>query len=298
VKPLRWLLLVGALAYVGSGLYFVQPDEHAVVRRFGAVLSPPKSPGPHFGLPWGLDRVDRVKVREVKRVAIGPLPVAEDPVGANPLQCLTGDRNLVNVRATVHYTIQQPAFYLFQTADVGAMLATAGQAVLSEILAGRPVDWVLTTGKREMAVLLMQELQRIGDRYRLGIVVRSVDFSSVAPPGEVAEAFAKVISALREREQAIHQAQSFANKTLAQAQADAQQKIDQGRGERDRAIRQAQGEAERFSSLLAEYQKASALVATRLYLETMAEILPRLRSKMIVDSGSNIDLSILREEPR
>ena len=298
MKRRLWLIILAAAAYAGSGLYFVQPDEQVVVRRFGAVLGLPRPPGPHFGLPRGIDRVDRVKPGEIKRVAIGPPRVAEDPVGTSPLQYLTGDRNLVNVRAAVHYTIKDPARCLFQTANVDALVATAGQAALSEILAGQSVDWALTSGKREMGVLLQDKLQKAADRYRLGVTIRSVDFGTVEPPAEVAEAFAKVISALREREQAIHQAQSFANKTLAQAQADAQQRIDQGRGERDRAFREAQGEAERFESLLAEYQKAPSLTATRLYLETMAQTLPKFRSKTIVDSGCEVDLSILREEER
>jgi hypothetical protein len=37
------------------------------------------------------------------------------------------------------------------------------------------------------------------------------------------------------------------------------------------------------------------LTASRLYLETMSVVLPKLRSKLIVGSGANVDLSILPE---
>ena len=64
------------VAYTATGLYFVQPDEQVVVRRFGRVWGAVQEPGPHFGLPWGMDRIDRLKPREVKRVTIGPLSLA------------------------------------------------------------------------------------------------------------------------------------------------------------------------------------------------------------------------------
>jgi membrane protease subunit HflK len=286
------------LAYLATGINFVQPDQQVVVRRFGAMLGIPREPGAHFFLPWGWDRVDRIKPREIKRVTIGATVVAGDPVGSTQAQYLTGDRNLVHVRATVHYSIKDPARYLFQTADVDRLVASATEASLSDNLAAQPVDRALTLGKRDLGILLAEKLQTLVDRYELGITIRSVDIGTVEPPAEVADAFDKVVAALREREQMINQAQSFANRTTAQAQGDAQQTLDEGRSHRDRVTRQAQGDAQRFESLLAEYQRAPELTASRLYLETMAKTLPRFRSKLIVDSDSGIDLSIMREDSR
>lgn len=153
-------------------------------------------------------------------------------------------------------------------------------------------------GKHELGVLIRNRLQTLLDDYDVGIAVRSVDIAAVEPPAEVAEAFANVISALRQREQQVNQAHSYAGQTLAQARAGAQRVRDQARSDHQRAVRQAQGEAERFEKLLPQYLQAPDLTAQRLYLETMAEILPRFRSKLILDNGSNLDLSILREEKR
>jgi len=298
MKRLAALAGVILLVYLATCLSFVQPDEQLVVRRFGAVLGAPREPGARFGLPWGLDRIDRLKPREVKRVTIGPAEAADKAVGARPAQFLTGDRNLVNVRATVQYTVSDPRRYLFRTGAVDRLVATSGEAALSETLAGEPVDRVLTQGKQELGVRLAERLQTLVDRYALGVTVRSVDIGSIEPPAEVADAFDKVVSAQRQREQAVNQARSFANKTLAEAQGAGQRIVDRGSAERDRSIRRAQGEAARFESLLAEYRQSPALTASRLYLEAMAETLPKLRSKLIVDSAGDIDLSILREEKR
>jgi membrane protease subunit HflK len=297
VKRVVVLSIVGLLAYLGTGLYFVQPDEQVVVRRFGRMLPVPREPGPHFGLPWGLDRIDRVKSREVKLVTIGPLNLGGEAVGASASQFLTGDRNLINVRATIHYTIARPlGKYLFNTTSVDSLVAGAGEAAMSRVLAGQPVDQALTLGKQELGILVRQRLQQSADQYDLGVTIRSVDVGRVEPPAEVAEAFDNVISALRQREQQINEAQSYSNRTLAQAQADAQRISDEARGARERRIREAEGESDRFDKLLAEYVRSPDLTARRLYLEAMAETLPRFRSKLIIDSASEIDLSIIRGE--
>ena len=55
-------------AYLLSGLTIVQPDEVGVVRRFGAVLHEPWEPGLHWGLPWGIDRVDRIKPNQTRHL--------------------------------------------------------------------------------------------------------------------------------------------------------------------------------------------------------------------------------------
>jgi len=284
---------------LATGLYFVRTDEQVVVRRFGRVLAEPREPGPYFGLPWGLDRIDRVKPSEVKRVTIGPLNLGGEAVGASLSQFLTGDRNLVNVRATVQYTIKEPARdYLFNSIAVDRLVASAGEAAMTAVLAGQAVDDALTQGTRELAILIRDRLQASVEQYQLGVTIRSVDIGAVDPPAEVAEAFDKVFGALRQRERQINEADSYRRRTLAQAQADAQRIQDEARSYHAQRVREAEGEAKRFDNLLTEYVQSPDLTARRLYLETMAETLPRFRSKLIVDTGSEIDLSIIRGEGR
>ena len=296
MKRLFVLALVCLAAYLTTGLYFVQPDEQVIVRRFGHARALPSEPGPHFGLPWGLDCIDRLKPREVKQVTIGPLNLAGQAIGASQSQFLTGDRNLVLARATIQYTIKDPVRYLFAADGVDRAVASAGEAAMSNILACQPVDHVMTLGKRELGIEIGNRLQRVVDEYGLGIMIRSVDIGSVDPPPEVAEAFDNVISALRERDRQTNLARGYADRTVAQAQANAQRIRDQARGAGDRRIWEAGGDAERFEKLLVEYRQAPDLTSRRMYLNTMAETLPKLRAKLILDADAEIDLSIIREE--
>src|SRR5262245_31838941 len=96
-------LLVGrALGSALPGVVQVGPGERAVVRRFGRVLGPRPEPGLWVGLPWGRDRVDRVAVDRLQSVTVGYQEEAGDQA-VPPGQLLTGDHNLVNVRATLYY---------------------------------------------------------------------------------------------------------------------------------------------------------------------------------------------------
>ena len=71
-RPNLWLWMLAALAaWAATGIYVVQPNERAVVWRCGRILPEPSLPGIHCGLPWGIDRVTRLKVYEQKRVGIG-----------------------------------------------------------------------------------------------------------------------------------------------------------------------------------------------------------------------------------
>ncbi len=94
-----------------------------MVRRLGAVLAEPWEPGLHWGLPWGLDRVDRLKVNQTRTIAVGASGSIEAPISRAPDPAsddfLTGDLNLVTAEALVQYRVRDPAAYLFRARDVG-----------------------------------------------------------------------------------------------------------------------------------------------------------------------------------
>ena len=152
MKPRFLLLLFGLsalllLGYAATGLYEVRPGESAVVRRFGRVLAERPEPGLHLGMPWGVDRVDRVAVDHLRRVVVGYQDGgdAEMPGG----QLLTGDHNLVNVQAAIYYKIRpdQVADYVVQADRVDGLTARAAETVMAEWVASRTVDEALLNGK-------------------------------------------------------------------------------------------------------------------------------------------------------
>jgi len=54
----------------------------------------------------------------------------------------------------------------------------------------------------------------------------------------------------------------------------------------EQRVRKAQGDAARFTAIFEEYNKAKSITKTRMYLETMLEILPGME-KYIIQSDQN-----------
>src|SRR3954470_12945613 len=101
----RFIPVVLVAAYLLTGVSSVRPGERAVVRRFGAVVATP-GPGLWVGLPWGIDRIDRVPGDLVRPVSVGYEPEAERDAPLPPGQLLTGDQNVVNIRVVVDYAVR------------------------------------------------------------------------------------------------------------------------------------------------------------------------------------------------
>jgi membrane protease subunit HflK len=291
-RRLAWLL---PLAWLLSGVFFVPTDQQAVVTRLGAVVEPRVMPGVHYALPWPLDRVTRLKVNQLQRLVIGG-EAADMVLGANqPLtsQFLTGDQNLIQMRVVVQYSVSVPADYLFRTMDVARTTGAAVEAELARRVGRSEVDSILTTEKLALQDAVLGAAQARLNDYGTGVRLASVNIESVTAPPEAADAFRDVASARADTSRIVSEAQSYANDLVPRARGEARQLAESAEGYRMTRVNEAAGEAARFSAVAAEYAKAPDVTATRLYIEALEQILPRIR-KLIVDSNGNLDLSIIR----
>ena len=221
----RTLFLLGlpavlALGYAATGLYQVLPGEVAVVRRFGRVLPERPGPGLHLGLPWGMDRMDRVAVDQLRRVVVGYDPAGGDkvmPAG----QLLTGDHNLVNVQATIYYKVRpdEAADYVAQADRVDGLTARAAEAVMAEWVASRTVDEALLNGKVGLPAALKRDVQARIRGYGLGVEVLDAPVALIAPPDEVKSAFDDVAREQTRIETKVNNAEQEAESQWKQAQS-------------------------------------------------------------------------------
>jgi len=280
-----------------SGVYIVAADQQAVVTRFGRVVEPRVMPGIHVSWPWPFDMVRKLKVRQTQRLVIGG-DVSDSVLGkTQPLvsQFLTGDQNLLHIRAVVQYSVGMPADYLFQSEDVTMTLGSAVASELSRRIASRPVDAVLTTEKVAIQEEVRAAAQRLLNQYRSGVLLSTVSIEMAAPPPETADAFRDVASARADSARIVNEAQGYANDVIPKARGEAQQMLEISEGYKQRKINEAEGDAARFTQVAAEHSKASEVNGRRLYTEALEQILPKIK-KLIVDSNGNLDLTIVRKE--
>jgi membrane protease subunit HflK len=293
------LLVLGLLAYLATGLTVVQQDEVGVVRRFGAALRETWGPGLHWALPWGMDVVERVKLGQTRTLIVGARDPASAPLATAPNpetdDFLTGDLNLVTAQAIVQYRVSDPLAFLFAARSLDATLAAVAESALTRALAGRPIDDVLTTGRAEVAERLRGAIQERADLQRLGVSVRAVRLGRVAPPVPVAPAFADASRARSDRRQAVTRSEEYRDRAQADARGQAREIADRAAGQFDRLVQGARGEADRFAKVLAESRKDLAATRRRLYLEALAELLPRFTRKVVVAPGQDLDISLFTE---
>ena len=281
---------------MATSVYLVAPDQQAVETRFGKVVSPRVMPGIHISLPWPIDRVTKLKVRQLQRLVVGG-DATESVLGrSQPLrsQFLTGDQNIVSMRVVVQYSVGVPADYLFRSEDVTRLTGAAVEAELARRIARHSVDAVLTTEKAAIQEEVRAAAQKRLNGYRAGVALSTVNIETVSPPPEAAEAFRDVASARADAARIMSEAQGYANDIVPRARGEAQQMLESAEGYKQRKVNEAQGDAARFEQVAAEYNRAAEVTGQRLYVEAMEEILPRIK-KLIVDSNGNLDLSIIRK---
>jgi membrane protease subunit HflK len=298
-KHYRWTL---PALYLLSGIYFVAPEQQAVVTRFHRVVAKGITPGIHYSLPWPMERVEKLKVLETKRLTIGvamPDQVLGRNAAENPVQYLTGDQNIIAVQMAVQYAISDAAAYLYRSQEVTQMIAAAVESAFAQTIAAESVDNILTTGKIAVQNTTLAKAREILAGYASGVHLNSINIESIAPPAEVADAFREVASARADRDRIINEAQGYASDAMAKAQGEADKLRSDAESFRQQRINEATGEAARFEKLLAEAGQAKAITEQRLYLEAMEEILPRMK-KVVVDSrgpNSLMDLGLIRPNP-
>src|ERR1044071_4056236 len=127
-------IVAGLIAlWILSGIYVVQPEQQAVVTRFGAVREKRVLPGIHYALPWPVDSVTKLKVQQLQRLVVGG-DVPDGVLGrTNQLasQFITGDQNIINMRVVVQYSVGEPAEYLFRAQDVPKAISAAVESELA-----------------------------------------------------------------------------------------------------------------------------------------------------------------------
>ncbi len=291
----RRVLGILLVLWLLSGIYLVAPEQQAVVSRFGKVVAPRVLPGIHYSWPWPVDRVEKLKTQQLQRLVIGgDLP--DSVLGrTQPLasQFLTGDQNIINMRVVVQYSVGVPADYLFHSQNVAKAVGAAIEAELARRIARRNVDAILTTEKVAIQDEVRAAAQRDINNYRAGVLLSTVNIESVTPPLEAADAFRDVASARADAVRIVSESQGYANDLVPRARGAAQQLLESAQAFKQTKINEATGDAARFTQVAAEYSKAPQVTGERYYVETMEQILPKIR-KMIIDPGGNLDLTFIR----
>ncbi len=291
------LLVWGAM----TSFYTVQPEQRAVVKRFGSVTGI-TDPGLHFKIPFGIDQIQLVATERVLKQEFGFRTRGTRQGESSTYSAaefedeslmLTGDLNMIDVEWVVQYRIDDPIKFLYQMREPTRTLRDISESVMRRIVGNMLGSEVLTIGRVEIQQKAGDEIQEILDQYDAGIRISTVEMQDVVPPPAVQPAFNEVNEARQERERMINEAQKRVNQEIPNAEGAALRTVAEAEGYATERVNRADGESTRFSAVLHEYQQAPTVTRSRLYLETLNEILPNIGQILVVPDGQMTPLPLL-----
>jgi membrane protease subunit HflK len=294
------LVLLVVVLFIGYSVFFtIESGSVGVVQRFGEYVRI-ALPGPNFKLPFGIEKVTKVRQDRIYKEEFGfqsergqyPGGYSSASDTASISLMLTGDLNVAVVPWIVQYKIKDPYNYLFKVKDATGLLRDLSESSMRLVVGDRSINEVITK-RDEIAVEAHRVLQEELDKAETGINIVTVEMKKTNVPTPVQPSFNEVNQATQEKEKMIYQAREDYNKAIPAAKGEAERTIKAAEGYSLDRINRAKGDAARFKDLYSEYAKAKDVTKRRLYLESMKEMLPKINRKFIVDAEQKNVLPLL-----
>ncbi len=289
IIPLAIILVLILVGY--TSFYTVKANQEAAILRLGR-YSKTVGPGLHGKLPFGIDKVYIGEVKRIYNEEFGyrTLRSGRDSVidydfrGAKDVSLmLTGDRNCAVVNWVVRYKIKNLKAFLFNVRNVKDTIRDVSESVMRRTIGDRSIDEVLTIGRRDVEEIARGDMESLLDLYGCGIDIQVVNLKGVDPPAQVKDAFDAVNKAVQLRDQIINEAEGKKNKIIPAAMGKKEQVIMEAEGYKVRRINEATGDTKAFLAVWKEYEKEKDVTRRRLYLETMAKVIPECEEVYVID---------------
>ena len=316
----KFVMVVLVVIFFGSGFFQVGTQEKAIILRFGKPVGEgPQAllgPGLHWSFPYPIDEVVRIPITEIQKVSstIGWYAVTPEqelsgnlpPAGPSLIPgvdgyVITADRNILHVRATLYYQVDNPVRYALKFASASNTVQNALNNALLYTAAHFKVDDVLYYDFAAFQDAVEQRVSTLADQERLGITVKQCTVDK-APPRQLADVFAQVTEARQNQTRVLDDAHTYENGVTNNAGAQAAAIVSEAQSARNRYVQSLQADAKAFSALLPNYQINPNLFKQQKLLQVMGEALTNADFKAYLPTSANgepLELRLLlnREPP-
>ena len=281
-----WAVAAGVavllVVWLYNSIYTIAPQEIGVETTFGVPSNELETQGLHF-LFWPFQAVERVTITQNK-TDIGSVPGG--PSNSNEGMMLTSDQNIVDARYSVFWTITDPKAYLFNVREPDDMVRAITESAMREVVGRSAATDIFRAQRAGIETEVQSVIQSVANAYSLGVNIDQVRIEQVAPPEEVADAFAEVQRAQQDQTKYQEQARADANTLLGNARGQAAKIRQDAAAYKSQVVQNAEGEAARFISVYNQYVKTPEVTRRRLYLETMEQVLGQ-SNKIVVAPGTS-----------
>lgn len=288
------LLSIGAVIllviWLLSGIYFVQPNQNAVVLTFGKYTRTDENPGPKWKIPWPVQSVKMVDVTTERRIQIG-YSNDNSGYGNNSHQeslMLTGDENIVDIDFVVLWRVGNAKDFLYSVRTPEDTIAMVAASSMREIIGQTDIQPALTDARSKIQADVRAMMQKLLDEYHTGVTINNVQLQKVDPPAAVVDAFNEVQRARQEKEKKKNDAETYRNGIIPRAKGEAVKMIQDAEAYKEQVVSKATGEASRFNSVYQAYKMAPDVTSERMYLEAMEEIVKSTKTIVMGDKSNNV----------
>ncbi|WP_431272960.1 FtsH protease activity modulator HflK [Variovorax ureilyticus] len=283
---------VAVLIWLGTGFFIVNEGQQAVITQFGRYKATVGA-GFNWRLPYPIQRHEVVVVTQIRSADVGRDTIVRS-TGLRESAMLTEDENIVEIKFAVQYRLNDARAFLYESKAPADAVVQVAETAVREVVGKMRMDAALADERDQIAPRVRNLMQTILDRYKVGVEIVGINLQQggVRPPEQVQAAFDDVLKAGQERERTKNEAQAYANDVVPRATGTGSRLKEESEAYKARIIAQAQGDAQRFSSVLAEYQKAPQVTRDRMYTDAMQQIYSST-TKVMVDSKQNSNLLYL-----
>lgn len=319
-KIVKVLMVVLVAVFFGSGMFTVEPNEVAVKLRFGQPVGTGPArllgPGWHWAWPYPIDEVVKIPVGQTHTVTSTSGWYATTPdmeaAGQEPPPrpsmmpgvdgyTLTGDGNIIHVRATLTYRITDPLSYAFNYANASNMLQHVLDNSIHSAAARFNADDALYRNVVGFQETVVNRVVSEVDRLKLGVTLEPREVRTSAPL-DVRASFDEVLTAQQQARGKISEAEAYALALTNQAVAEASAIINNGMTSSNQIVQSVAAEAKYFEDQLPYYLSNPDLFTQRLRTEALGRVLTNAQDKYFlppVMSGAPRELRLqLSREPQ
>ncbi len=321
LRILKFLMVLVAVVVVFSGVFTVEPNEVAIVLRFGKPVGAGAAqllkPGLHWAFPYPIDEIVRVPAGQSHTVtssmgwyAVAPEQQArgQEPQPRGTLTpgadgyLLAGDGNIFHARATLKYRISDPWQYAFTFGSASNVLQALLNSSLLHAASGITAESAIYRDKLAFRDAVLAEVSDGIARHQLGVTLDPFDVQVVAPV-DVRGAFEAVLAAEQERSQKINEARGYANEVTLKAGGQAQAVLSEGMSASNKLVLTVASQAKFFSEQLPYYRAEPVLFRRRLLAETMETVLANAQDTFLLPRANpgqphEVRLQLNREPAR
>lgn len=315
----RLALLAIGLLWFGSMFVFVEPQEQALLERFGSPVANRGilEPGFHFKWPWPMDAVHRYPVRSLQSFTIGIEQDESKSSGRTVVwtvqhsqaeyNMLVASRdttsgtdtdvtkavpvNLLTVSIPVQYFVKDLKSWMYTHSNPGDLLQRiATREVVRYLVSVDMIDF-MSAGRLKAVGEVRTRIQKAADEHRLGVEITFVGLQDVHPPIgnkeiQVAAAFEQEIGAEAQKEAKIHEAYGYRAEVLPRADAEAVKIVNDAKVAAALKIAEAQGAAAQFRGQLVAFSAAPSIYGERLVLDAITRAIAPARKYVVLSDAS------------